>query len=275
MSKKGAVPDAWDDDWVNAADVHHAVETLDDSSHTDYVMQKPEAKTPEPAPKLTKSERKAQHQELQKQLWDTAENPGRNHWLETQGVVPMKQELKPQVTLLSRKPAPKLAKRTDPANGIAGLSIEDEGDDSEEEARKKRETDFEQRQKQAKLDREEKQRKYAEARERIMGSSGPGSPAAAASRESSQGRDAARKPRPKGTGNGSSKMSRPTSADQSPAPMAAPGSLMFDPDDMGRRIPKPSTPTLGGPTRQPRGPDASGRDGFGFGFAGRGGGAPV
>ncbi|KAK5120971.1 hypothetical protein LTR85_005755 [Meristemomyces frigidus] len=249
MSKKGAVPDAWDDDWVNAAD-------------------KPEAKTPEAAPKLTKSERKAQHQELQKQLWDTAENPGRNHWLETQGVVPLKQELKPQVTLLSRKPAPKIAKKSDPAGGIADLSIEDEGDDSEEEARKKRELDFEERQKKAKLDREEKQRKYAEARERIMGSSGPGSPAVA-SRESSQGRDA-RKPRPRVNG---SKMSRPTSADQSPAPANAPGNLLFDPEDMGRRIPKPNTPTLDGPTRQPRGPDSSGRGGFGF--AGRGGGSPV
>lgn len=272
MSKKSAVPDAWDDDWVNAADVRHYLRMQDSEGVILTVTQKPETITPQPAPKLTKSERKAQHQELQKQLWDTAENPGRNIWLETQGVVPLKQELKPQMTLLSRKPAPRLAKKAGGLGaGIADLSVQDdEGDDSEEEARKRREVEFEERQRRTKVEREEKQRKYAEARERIMGSSGPGSPAqATASRESSQGRDT-RKPRPRVNG---SKVSRPVSADQSPAPPLAlgtpSGGLLFDPDDMGRRIPKPNTPTLNGPARQPRGPDASGRGGFGFG--GRGG----
>ncbi|KAK5134407.1 hypothetical protein LTR08_006454 [Meristemomyces frigidus] len=238
MSNKGAVPDAWDDDWANGA-------------------KKPEATMPPTVTRLTKAERKAQHQELQMQLWDTAENPGRNHWLENQGVVPLKQELKPQVTLLSRKPATKIAKKSDLG--------EDEGDDSEEEARKKREVDFEERQKKAKLDREEKPKKYAEARERIMGTSTPGSPAAT-SRESSQARDT-RNPRHRVNGN---KASRPTSADQSPAPGAigtlSPTAQLFDPNDAARWIPKSSTPTLSGPTRQPRGPDGS----SGFGFTGRG-----
>ena len=103
-----------------------------------------------------------------------------------------------------------------------------------------------------------------------MGTSTPGSPAIG-SRESSQGRDA-RKPRPRG--GGSNKVSRPTSADQSPAPTSfAPAGQLFDPADVARRIAKPNTPTLDAPSRQPRGPESSGRGGFGF--AGRGGKAPV
>lgn len=262
MSKKVALPDAWDDEWVNGADVG-PIAAHDVGTAALTVFQKPEALAADPVPKLTKAQRKAQHQELQKQLWDSAENPARNHWLETQGVVPLKQEFKPQVTLLSRKPAPSIARKADPANGVADLSLEDEGDDSEEEARKKREADFEERQKRAKLEREQKQRKYAEARERIMGTSTPASPAAN-SRESSQGRDA-RKPRARLNGN---KMSQPTSTDQSPARLPpgttpTPG-LLFDPDDEGRKIPKPTTPSLDGPMRQPRGPNTNGRGGFGF-----------
>lgn len=252
MSNKGAVPDAWDDDWVKVAD-------------------KPEAPEPAPAPKLTKAEKRAQHQELQKQLWDSAENPTRMHWLEAQGVVPLKQELKPQVKVLARKPQPTIAKK-DAADGISNLNIDDEGDDSEEEARKKREADFEERQRRAKSEREEKQRKYAEARERIMGSSTPSSPKAN-SRESSQGRDN-RKPRGKMNGNGN-RASQPTSADQSPARMsgsAAAAGQLFDPEDMGRRMPKLNTPSMEAPIRQPRAPDHSGRGGFGF--AARGGKAP-
>ena len=167
------------------------------------------------------------------------------------------------MTLLSRKPAPRIAKKSE-------LGAEDEGDDSEEEARKKRELDFEERQKKAKLDREQKQKKYAEARERIMGTSSPGSPSAT-SRESSQARDT-RNPRQRVNGN---KASRPTSADQSPAPGAV-GTLsataqLFDPNDTGRWTSKSNAPNPDGPTRQPRGPDGSG----GFGFAGRGGKAPA
>lgn len=156
------------------------------------------------------------------------------------------------------------------------MGLEDDEDDSEEESRKRREADFAERQRKAKAEREEKQKKYAEARERIMGSSVPGSPAVN-SRESSQGRDNRRQ---RGRG-GSNKASRPTSASQSPAtpgspalgPVGSSQGQLFDPEDMGRRIPKPNTPNQDGPTRQPRGPENSGRGGFGF--AGRGGRPPV
>jgi len=219
--------------------------------------QKPEPKAPElPAARLTKAEKRAQHQQLQKDLWASAENPGRNLWLEAQGAVPLKQEPKQPMMVLSRKPAAK---------------NRDDGEDSEEEARKKKEASFEERKKRAAIEREEKVKKYAEARERIMGSSNSGSPAPN-SRESSQGRDN-RKPR--GKQQHSNMNSQPTSTAHSPARQAfgGGGSQVFDPEDMGRRLgPRremTSTPKEGEPTRQPRGPDSSGRGGFGF--AARGG----
>lgn len=221
---------------------------------------------PEPAPKLSKAQRRAQHLEQQRQLWDSAENPDRFHWLEAQGVVPLKQEFKPQVKLLSRKPnAPVIAKK-DAVDGVAKLNLDDD-EDSEEESRKKRELELEERQRKAKLEREEKQRKYAEARERIMGSPNPAA-AGPASRDSSHGREN-RRSRGKLNGN---RNSQPTSsADQSPARPQTSDKQLFDPDDTGRRTPKRevNTPKEDQPVRQPRNPDQSGRGGFGF--AGRGG----
>ncbi|KAK3725066.1 hypothetical protein LTR37_000576 [Vermiconidia calcicola] len=250
MSKKGGLPDAWDDDWETIAD-------------------KSEAKVaePAPAPKLSKAQRRQQHLEQQKQLWDSAENPDRFHWLETQGVVPLKQELRPQMKLLSRKPvAPNIAKKN-AADGMAGLNLEDD-DNSEDEARKKRESELEERQRKAKLEREEKQKKYAEARERIMGTSNPVSPAAA-SRDNSHARENRRS---RGKVNGSRNSQPNSSADQSPARQANGDRQLFDPEDMGRRAPNsesPNTPKDDQPARQPRGPESSGKGGFGF--ASRGG----
>lgn len=164
------------------------------------------------------------------------------------------------MTVLTRKPM--IAKR-DTANGG------EDDDDSEEEARKKKDAEFEERKRKAAIEREEKVKKYAEVRERIMGSSNPASPAPA-SRESSQGRD---NKRSRGKANGFAN-SRPSSTGQSPARSmpTSRGEQLFDPEDMGRRLPKrdtTSSPREGEPTRQPRGPDNSGRGGFGF--AGRGG----
>ena len=182
--------------------------------------------------------------------------------------MPLKQEFKPQVKLLSRKPnAPVIAKK-DNTDGVAKLTLDDDDEDSEEESRKKRESELEERQRKAKLEREEKQRKYAEARERIMGTSNPTSPAPN-SRDSSHGRENRRS---RGKVNGT-KGSQPTSsADQSPARPQTSEKQLFDPDDMGRRAPKReinNPPKEDQPVRQPRNPDKSGRGGFGF--AGRGG----
>lgn len=174
--------------------------------------------------------------------------------------MPLKQDFKPTVTLLSRKPQ------------IATKDIAEDGEDSEEEARKKREADFEERQRKAKIEREEKQRRYAEARERIMGSS---TPTTSRSRESSQGR---RGRGGGGRGGGSQRNSRPASANQSPTRAvntAAWGEgQLYDPNDMGRRMPMPPKPTpqnQNEPVRQPRAPPSDHASRHGFGFAGRGG----
>lgn len=177
--------------------------------------------------------------------------------------MPLKQEFAPPVTLLSRKP-PTIAKRT-PADGLGQLSLEDD-DDSEEEARKKREASFEERQRQAKIEREEKQRRYAEARERIMGSSNQ-SPTNN-SRDSSQARDTRRR----GGKGQTNRRSQPNSpAEPIGSNISSPGPQLFDPEDMGRRLAPPArelngTPKGEGPSRQPRGPTRGG-----FGFASRGG----
>ena len=62
MVKKAAskVPDAWeDDDWETQADRAAAEGTKD---------EEPE----EPAPRLTKAERRAQHAELNRKIWESA-----------------------------------------------------------------------------------------------------------------------------------------------------------------------------------------------------------
>ncbi|CAK4028168.1 Hypothetical predicted protein [Lecanosticta acicola] len=249
MSSTGAVPDAWDDDWVNVAD-----------------NKTEEPSKPEPAPKLTKAERRAQHAQQQRQLWHSAENPGRSLWLEAQGVVPLQNEIKPQVKLLSRKPAT-IAKR-DVTDAAARLNMEDE-EDSGDEARRKREAELEARQRQAKLEREDKQRRYAEARERIMGSSNNPSPPQN-SRDSPHGRDN-RKQRGVPYRNGNRRSQPESPAEQSPSTLdqSNNGSQLFDPEDMGRRLPPKRDMTDSPrddnhPLRQPRGPSENGRGGFGF-----------
>lgn len=150
---------------------------------------------------------------------------------------------------------------------MAGLTIDD-GDDSEEEDRKRREADFIGRQRKAQIEREEKQRKYAEARERLFGSSASHT----TSRESSSAsqtrnplnpdsRNSSRKPRSRGA-----KDTLPSSATQSPAPSAQPKQL-YDPSHDAKpktQSPRPVASKEEQPIRAPRGPDNSGRGGFGF-----------
>ncbi|GAB7348586.1 hypothetical protein MBLNU459_g6970t1 [Dothideomycetes sp. NU459] len=256
MSKKSAVPDAWDDDWVNVAD-------------------KPQS-TPDPALqqpiKISRSQLKAQHQEANKQLWKAAEEPERFHYLEAKTDVPLKTDFKPAVKVLSRKPTPQLASRNDPSSQLAGLTLE--GDDSEEEEERKRnEAAFVERQKKAVLDREEKQRKYAEVRERLFGSTKPASRDSSSDNRAPPGpgrnlsnnaepRNASRKGRAR-----NNRDSQSASADQSPARPMNQARQLFDPSydaTPKSQSPKPTLQKEEQPIRMPRGPDGSGRGGFGF-----------
>jgi hypothetical protein len=58
MSKKAAVPSAWDDDWESQADALDAAP--------------PPKKVVEDEPKLSKAERLARHAETNKKIWESA-----------------------------------------------------------------------------------------------------------------------------------------------------------------------------------------------------------
>ena len=67
MPPKNTLADAWDDDWESLADVHVPLSPESDRS---YLVEKPAEE--QPKPKLTKAQLKAQHAELNKQLWQAA-----------------------------------------------------------------------------------------------------------------------------------------------------------------------------------------------------------
>ncbi|KAG9942579.1 hypothetical protein KCU85_g9180, partial [Aureobasidium melanogenum] len=242
------MPDAWDDDWDKVAD----------SSAKSAPVQ--------PAVKLSRAERKAQHQEMNKQLWDAAEQPERSYFLESKGAAPLNSDFKPQVKLLTRRPTPQIANR------MAGLNLEDE-DDSEEEERKRQEASLAERQRKAAEERKEKERKYAEVRERLFGSPDSSRDPSASRTPSTRGdRTSRRGNRGRGGRNGTPRDSQSNSpADQSPARTIYQPNQLFDPtyEQKPRSIasPRPAASRDEQPVRQPRGPEGRG----GFGFAPRGG----
>jgi hypothetical protein len=160
--------------------------------------------------------------------------------------------------MLARKPAPQVLSRN-----MAGLNLDD--DDSEDERRKKAEADFEERKLRAQRERAEKERKYAEARERIFGS-----PAAS---EGSRSNSPSKATRGKGKARGGREGQPRSSNEQSPARVAAPARQLYDPTyaqkpgsvfiqkkENGSR---PGTPSgLEKPVRQPQGPAKDGGPGF-------------
>ncbi|KAF2472100.1 uncharacterized protein BDR25DRAFT_18309 [Lindgomyces ingoldianus] len=255
MPGKGALPDAWDDDW----------ESLADKQETSDMNEEP------PAPvKISKAERKAKHAELNRQIWESAEKPEPMLFLEARDNIPLKTTFKPSVTVLSRKPPPQLLSRNDASAGMAGLTLEDD-EDSEEERRKKNEASFAERQARAQKERAEKERRYAEAREKLFGSS-------TLNAEDSRGRSSPNKhTRGKGRGRGGRDSQPRSSNEQSPAGTGNPGRQLYDPsyspkpnsvyiqkkEFSGSR---PETPSdLQQPIREPRGPGRGGK-----GFAPRG-----
>ncbi|KAF2120589.1 hypothetical protein BDV96DRAFT_641255 [Lophiotrema nucula] len=267
MSNKGPLPDAWDDDWENQI------------SEPVVAPEQPQA-----TKKLSKAERRAQHAEFNRQLWETAEKPPEPMiFLQARDNVPLQPSFKPGVTLLSRKPpAPQVLSRNGATTGMAGLKLDDD-DDSEEERRKQNEAAFEERKTRAAKERTEKERRYAEARERLFGSPAPA--------EDPQGRASPSKQhRGKGRGRGgrdTQPRSTPGSNEQSPARSAASAKQLYDPSYSVKpnsifiqkresSNSRPSTPNeQQRPIREPKGPEAIGRGGRGFAPRGRGSGPAV
>jgi hypothetical protein len=198
-------------------------------------------------------------------LGANSENPDPQWYPEARNTVPVQATFKPKVTMLARKPAPQVLSRN-----MAGMNLDD---DSEEERRKKAEADFEERKVRAQRERVEKERKYAEARERIFGS-----PAVS---EGSRSNSPSKATRGKGKGRGGRENQPRSSNEQSPArpaapaPAPAPARQLYDPtyapkpgsvfiqkkEANGSR---PGTPSgLEKPIRQPQGPAKDGGRGFG------------
>ncbi|KAI1339105.1 hypothetical protein F5Y15DRAFT_94074 [Xylariaceae sp. FL0016] len=168
MIKKAT--DAWeDDDWEVQAD---------------RAAADPEPE-PEPASQapLSKAERMAQHAEANKKLWETAEAPPQFHVLASQQStpIPSTSDFKPAVTVLARKPkGPQMITKRDPLTGaVRQLRLDDE--DSDEERRRAKQLSPEEIRAKQLREREEKQRRYDEARARL----GIGEPSGGTSNPSS------------------------------------------------------------------------------------------
>jgi hypothetical protein len=205
-------------------------------------------------------------------------------FLQTRAEPAYKTEFKPQMKVLARKPPPKIASRNVEATGVAMGNLklhQNDDEDSDEEDRKKAALEFEERKARAIREREEKQRKYQEVRDKIFGASAsevtkrPPTSGDVSSRNSSRGKG-------RGGGRQQEKEARTGgngSNDQSPA--RAQRKQLFDPNytekpassAFGQRRGNTegsgrSTPSEERPVRAPRGPDASGKGGFGFSLKG-------
>lgn len=249
MSAARKVPDAWDDDWVENADSAPAV--------------------PETAPtnkKLSKAERRAKQAEFNRQLWDAAEAPEGSYYIHTRDDVPLKTEFKPAMKVLSRKP-PSKSTSNDIVSGIGRPDLEDDDEDDEVDGKKATMT-VEERQAKAQRDREEKQRKYEEVRQRLFGND-----SSTGQRPSGNGSTGS----PKDSGSRRQSRNRGGAADGRPLSSAGNKSRqLYDPDytvkagstyiqkKEGQVASGRSTPSEQVPIRSPKGPDGSGRGGFGF-----------
>ncbi|KAJ5496121.1 hypothetical protein N7539_001237 [Penicillium diatomitis] len=278
MSTNHEVPNAWDADWESQAD-----------QLADQPIIAPEKKI---SSKVSKAQRRAQQAEFNRQLWAEAEAPQTFHYMEARSEVPLKQDFKPTVTLLSRRPqtatrkSPSLGGVDGATAGLGQLGLDDDGD-SDDDRSKQRQPTFEERQAMALKNREERQRKYEEARERLFGSpsaptSGNSTPRSttpphhnqsAEGRGKGKGRGGQRDYREKRDSSSVSNRSRQQLYDPA-SPNRSTGGSPFQRRDRSRGdktdVEKTELPQQ--PIRNPRGPDASGRGGFGFGPRGARGG---
>lgn len=188
-----------------------------------------------------------------------------SYYVQTHDIVPLKTEFKPAMKVLSRKPASN-TKSSDITSGLGQLNV-DEEDDDEEDGKQKPAMTLAERQAKAQKDREEKQRKYEEARQRLFGtekSSEKKSSGNVTPPRQKEG-DTRRQSRNKGGMD-----SRPTSSAggknrqlYEPTYTAKPDSSYIQKKE-GLSSSGRSTPVEQVPIRMPKGPDGSGRGGHGF-----------
>ena len=210
---------------------------------------------------------------------ESSESPDTFHFLQAGDKVPLASTFKPQVKVLSRRPV--IAKR-DPATGLSQLSLDD---DANEEVKKENQPTPEEIRAKQKLEREEKQRRYDEARAKIFGEPSPSSGASSPGTVTPPRSDGQRTPRGRGRGRGGSSTPRNNERNNGESSQGGnrrnaqpgPGRELYDPnyspkpDSSGQgrgtdsRPPRNSTPRNEQQAiRAPRGPTESGRGGFGF-----------
>ena len=186
---------------------------------------------------------------------------------------------KPAMKVLSRKPAPQMIAKRDPVTGHQQMSLQD--DDDEEESAVK-ETPEERKARQQR-ERDEKERRYAEARAKIFGEPKSGPPSGQSSPGNltpPPGGDGRPNYRGRGRGRGGSRggvqnQSRTDGQEKrsgqrelfDPGYAPKPGFALqrrggdaASPQPVRSTTPKTEDQVL----RAPRGPDGSGRGGFGF-----------
>lgn len=168
--------------------------------------------------------------------------------------------------VLSRKPTTKSSGNPN-VSGLEQPMIDDDDDDDEDNEKRKLTTTVEERQQSAQREREEKQKKYEEARQRLFGSenltsvpslTNNNSPINQKSGElrSRSKSKAVRDGRPPSTGNKTRQLFDPNFTSK-------PDSVN-SPKKENQSMSRSATPTEQQPIRSPRGPDNSGRGGFGF-----------
>jgi hypothetical protein len=187
---------------------------------------------------------------------------------------------KPQVKVLSRNPAPQMIAKKDPVTGMTQLSLED---DADEEVEKKSQPTIEEIRARQQREREEKQKRYDEARAKIFGDSNP------PSRSSTPG--VVTPPRTgdqhhgsnrgRGRGRGGQRNIEPRSHENRRPTNQAGTRELYDPNSSAKPGPSSQRKVVGDNAltsgrstpkeddvrqaiRSPRGPDGSGRGGFGF-----------
>jgi hypothetical protein len=259
MAPSSSVPSAWDDDFDNTTTTNHKITSSSTSS-------KPTL--------LSRHDRRAAHLATNASLWSTAESshPTPTDFLALQ-TASTSRVAAPPPSVTAFKPALKVLSRK-PTTGNKVQAQQDE-EDSEDEARRLADLSLSERKQKAATEREDKERRYREVRARLFGEAEVTTDALKTS--SINGRRGGARGGRLGRGGNSTATS---SADQSPArgEVRQPAQkVLYDPSYTPKPVipaeytitrrssPKPAIQ----PVRQPRGPDASGRGGFGF--AGRSG----
>ncbi|KAL2199351.1 hypothetical protein P885DRAFT_75770 [Corynascus similis CBS 632.67] len=271
MGKGNRIPDAWDDD--------------DWEVQADRAAKEPSPPKAEPQAPMTRAERLAKHAEEQRKLWQSAETPDKPPFLPSMAnQLPLTTPFKPAVKVLSRKPAPQVIAKRDPVTGIEQLTVQDDDEDEAETRKQQQETPEEIRQRQQR-ELEEKQRRYEEARAKIFGDSNPSSGQSSPrtgtpplgggeGRQSHRGRGRGRGGRGRDQDSGRQERRQQNNQQQfgttrelfDPGYSPKPG---FNPQKRGDGSSQPGNRSYSPREedqiiRAPRGPDGSGRGGFGF-----------